>query len=79
MLNTLNSLRAKNRLNSELPSIILWKLPRSMQSYVRVLLKEFYTEIKLEIMDCHRVSYIDDELIDKLLQPPKEDLEYYEE
>jgi hypothetical protein len=50
-----------------------------MQSYVRVLLKEFYTEIKLEIIDCHRESFIDDDLIDKLLQPPKEDLEYHED
>jgi hypothetical protein len=44
-----------------------------------VLLKEFYTEIKLEIIDCHRESFIDDDLIDKLLQPPKEDLEYHED
>lgn len=79
MLNALSSIRAKNRLSSELPSVIVWKLPRSMQSYVRVLLKEFYTEIKLEIIDCHKTSYIDDELIDKLLQPPKEDLDHYEE
>ena len=79
MLNALNSIRAKNRLNSELPSVIVWKLPRSMQSYVRVLLKEFYTEIKLEIIDCHRESFIDDDLIDKLLQPPMEDLEYHED
>lgn len=79
MLNALNSLRAKNRLNSELPSVIVWKLPRSMQSYVRILLKELYTEIKLEIIDCHRMSYIEDDLIDKLLLPPKEDFEYYEE
>jgi hypothetical protein len=79
MLNALNSIRMKNKLNSELPTIILWKLPKSMQSYVKVLLKEFYTEIKLEIMECHRITHIDDELIDKLLQPPKEDIESYED
>ncbi len=79
MLNALNSLRSKNRLNSELTSIIVWKLPRTMQSYIRVLLKEFYTEIKLEILECHQISYIDDEMIDKLLLPPKEDLDINEE
>lgn len=79
MLNALASLKAKNRLNSELPTVIVWKLPRSMQSYVRILLKEFYSEIKLEIMECHRLSHLDDDLIDKLLQPPKEDLEIHEE
>lgn len=79
MLNALNSIRAKNRLNSELPSVIVWKLPRSMQSYIRVLLKEFYTEIKLEIIECHRLTHIDDDLVDKLLQPPKEDMEIHED
>lgn len=79
MLNALASLKAKNRLSSELPTVIVWKLPRSMQSYVRILLKEFYSEIKLEIMECHRLSHLDDDLIDKLLQPPKEDLEIHEE
>jgi len=79
MLNALASIKAKNKLNSEMPTVIVWKLPRSMQSYVRVLLKEFYSEIKLEIMECHRLTHIDDDLIDKLLQPPKEDLELHED
>jgi hypothetical protein len=79
ILNALASLRAKNRLNSELPTIIVWKLPKSMQSYVRVLLKEFYSEIKLEILECHRITHLEDVLIDKLLQPPKEDIEGYED
>ena len=79
MLNVLNSIRSKNKLNSELPAIIVWKMPRSSQSYIRVLLKEFYTELKIEIMECHRLTHIDDELIDKLLQPPKEDMDIHDE
>jgi hypothetical protein len=50
-----------------------------MSGYIRVLLKEFYTAIKLDILECHRLTYIDDDLIDKLLQPPKEDIEVYEQ
>ena len=79
LLNALNSLSTKKRLNSELATIILWKLPKSMASYVRVLLKEFYTEIKLEILDCHKLSSIDDNLLDKLIQARTEEFEPHED
>lgn len=79
LLNALNSLSTKKRLNSELVTIILWKLPKSMTSYVRVLLKEFYTEIKLEILDCHKLSSIDDNLLDKLIQARTEEFESHED
>ena len=63
LLNALNALKTKKRLDSELPTIIVWKLPKSMGGYVRVLLKEFYTELKNEIMECYQHAAIaDDEL-----------------
>ena len=77
LLNTLNSLKVKKKLDSELPTIILWKLPKSMSGYVRVLLKEFYTEIKLEIMDCSRMVQLDDSILENLLR--SEDADSYEE
>lgn len=67
LLNTLNSLKLKNRLDSDLPTVIVWKLPKSMSGYVRVLLKEFYTELKLEILDCHKTVSIDDAMLEKLI------------
>lgn len=67
LLNALNSLKVKKRLDSELPTIIVWKLPKSMSGYIRVLLKEFYTEIKLEILTCHREVSLDDATLEKLL------------
>ena len=67
MLNTLNSLKVKKRLESELPTIIVWKLPKSMSGYIRVLLKEFYTAIKVEILECHKAVSIDDATLEKLL------------
>ena len=79
LLNALNSINLKNKLNSELPTIILWKLPKSMSSYVRVLVKEFYTEIKKEIMECHQLSTLDINLVDKLLLVPAEEREIYDE
>ena len=78
LLNAINSLKQKKKLDSELPTIILWKLPKSMGSYVRILLKEFYTEIKLEIMDCHQVTYMDDNTVDNLLRNASEDGDNYE-
>ena len=44
-----------------------------------ILLKEFYSEIKLEIMECHRASDIDDSTIDRILQNATEDRENYED
>ena len=73
----LNSLKLKKKLDSELPTVILWKLPKSMSGYVRVLLKEFYTEIKLEIMDCSKMVQLDDSILENLLR--SEDADYYEE
>jgi Fe2+ or Zn2+ uptake regulation protein len=67
LLNALNSLKLKKRLDSDLPTIIVWKLPKSMSGYVRVLLKEFYTELKLEILDCHSTVSIDDATLEKLI------------
>jgi hypothetical protein len=67
LLNALNSLKTKKRLDSDIPTIIVWKLPKSMSGYVRVLLKEFYTEIKNEIMECYRAEALDDAELDFLI------------
>lgn len=79
MLNALYSLKTKKKLDSEIATIILWKLPKSMSSYVRILLKEFYSEIKTEIMDCHKAADLDDALVDRILQNATEDRETYED
>jgi len=79
LLNAINSLKAKKKLDSDLPTVILWKLPKSMSSYVRILLKEFYSAIKTEIMECHKATDIDNSVIDKMLQNATEDRETYED
>ena len=79
MLNAINSLKVKKKLDSDLPTILLWKLPKSMSSYVRILLKEFYSELKLEIMECHNMADISDDAIDRILQNSTEDRDNYEE
>lgn len=79
MLNAINSLKVKKKLDSDLPTILLWKLPKSMSNYVRILLKEFYSEIMLEIMECYKASDMDDATVDKILQNASEDRENYED
>jgi len=69
MINALNSMKLKKKLDAEVPTIVLWKLPKSMASYTRILLREFCTEIKKEIMDCHAMAYsgYDDNMMDKII------------
>ena len=78
LLNAVHSLKTKKKLDSELPTIILWKLPKSISNYVRILIKEFYTEIKLEILECYKQADIDDDVVDRLLQNSSEEVLQYE-
>ena len=68
-----------SELDSDLPTILLWKLPKSMSSYLRILLKEFYSEIKIEIMECHNLTTMSDDIADRILQSAAEDPDNYEE
>ncbi len=53
LLNSINILQTKKKLVvTDQQSIILWHLPKNMTNYVKILVKEFFTAIKLEIMDC---------------------------
>lgn len=68
MLNSIYILKNKKKLDANQQTIILWKLPKSMNNYVRILLKEFFTELKLEIMDSYKAVDLDDNVVEKLLQ-----------
>ena len=56
LLTSLQILKTKKKLEAVPQSIILWHLPKSMTNYAKVLLKEFFMELKREIMDCYRTS-----------------------
>lgn len=79
ILNAINSIRVKKQLDSNLPTVILWKLPKSMSNYVRILIKEFYTEVKLEILDCYKQADMSDEDVTRLIQSSNEDAPQYED
>lgn len=67
LLNCINSLKVKNKLGLNVQTIILWKLPKSMSDYIKVLIQEFYTELKTEIMENFKELAIDDKLLEKIV------------
>lgn len=78
MLNSIALLKNKKKLDATPTTIILWKLPKSMSSYVRVLLKEFFMELKLEIMDCYQTVMPDEATLDCIVRSAGEQLDYEE-
>ena len=69
LLTSINILQTKHKLVvTDQQSVILWHLPKTMTSYVKVLVKEFFTAIKLEIMDCCRVTTPTDDELTAVLQ-----------
>lgn len=68
LLNSIHILNAKNKLViSDQQSIVLWHLPKNMTNYVKILVKEFFTAIKLEIMNCYNEVKLDDVVLDNIL------------
>jgi hypothetical protein len=79
LLNSINILQTKKKLVvTDQQSIILWHLPKNMSNYVKILVKEFFTAIKLEIMDCCQVASPSDDTLETILQANWEE-SYYEE
>jgi hypothetical protein len=79
LLNSINILRTKKKLAvTDQQSIILWHLPKNMTSYVKILVKEYFMAIKLEIMDCYKETNPTDDTLEAILQANWEE-SYYEE
>jgi hypothetical protein len=78
LLTSIQILKTKKKLDEAPQSIILWHLPKSMTGYTKVLLKEFFTALKLEIMDCYKDSDLSDTELENILSSTKE-VSYNEE
>lgn len=70
LLNCYISVKNKGKLEDNPLTIIMWKLPKSMSNYVRVLLREFYTALKREILACYEMVNIDDFMLEKIISAP---------
>lgn len=67
LLNCLNSLRLKNKLTADLQGTVVWKLPKSMTSYINVLVRELFSEIKQELLNCYDSAMPDNQTLEKIL------------
>jgi hypothetical protein len=74
LLTSNHVLKNKKKLNiASAQSVILWHLPKSMSNYTKVLLNEFFTAIKQEVIDCyHEADLSDSELEDVLMEVSRE-------
>lgn len=72
LLNSVQALKNKKKLDITNQSIILWHLPKSMTSYTKILLKEFFMALKLEIMDCYKTSDLNEADLKNILDSVSE-------
>ena len=72
LLTSIQILKTKKKLDAIPQSVILWHLPKSMSSYTKVLLKEFFMALKLEIMDCYKMADISEQDLENILYSAQE-------
>lgn len=79
LLNSILILKNCKKLDAANQSLILWHLPKNMTNYAKILLKEFFMAIKLEIMDCYKEADVSDFDLENILDsaPEVEYEEYY--
>ena len=78
LLSSIQILKNNKKLDVHNQNLILWHLPKSMSNYTKVLLKEFFMAIKLEIMDCYKESNLSDFDLENILDSaPEVDYEEY--
>lgn len=76
LLTSLQILRNKKKLNAGNQGVILWHLPKSMANYTKILLKEFFTALKQEIIDCYKQADFSDMDLENILTTATEELYY---
>ena len=67
LLTSLQILKTKKKLNADTASAVLWHLPKSMANYTKLLVKEFFTMLKQEIIDCYKIADISDTELESIL------------
>lgn len=72
LLTSIQILKNKKKLDAAPQSIILWHLPKSMSNYTKVLLKEFFMTLKLEIIDCYQASDLSEADLENILSSTAE-------
>lgn len=78
LLNSIQTLKNNKKLEVANQGLILWHLPKSMANYTKILLKEFFMALKLEIMDCYKEADLSDLDLENILASAPE-VNYNEE
>ena len=76
LLTSLQILKNKKKLNAGNQGVVLWHLPKSMSNYTKILLKEFFTALKQEIIDCYKQADFSDLDLENILTTATEELYY---
>jgi hypothetical protein len=77
LLTSVHILKNKKKLNAaSAQSVVLWHLPKSMSNYTKILLKEFFTAIKQEVIDCYQMADLSESELETLLVATTEELYY---
>lgn len=79
LLTSNHILKNKKKLNAASQSVILWHLPKSMSSYTKILLKEFFMALKLEMMECYKMSDLSEADLENILTDTTAEVYYNEE
>jgi hypothetical protein len=72
LISSIYILKNNKKLDISNQGLILWHLPKSMSNYTRILLKEFFMALKLEIMDCYKESDLSDFDLENILDSTPE-------
>lgn len=67
LLTSIQILKTKKKLHASPQSVTLWHLPKSMSNYTKVLLKEFFMALKLEIIDCYKEADMSDADLENII------------
>lgn len=67
LLNSIQILKNKKKLDITNQSVSLWHLPKNMSNYTKVLIKEFFMALKLDIMECYRAADLDEHDLENIL------------
>lgn len=70
LLNCLQNLKEKNGINADPVTIKVWKLPKSMNNYIRVFITELGTTLKQQIMNFYGELQIEEKILDYLISNP---------
>ena len=72
LLTSIQILKNKKKLDTTPQSVVLWHLPKNMSNYTKILLKEFFMALKLEIMECYKASDLSESDLENILSSTTE-------